>query len=109
MHLSNGINEECVKEMKKIIRANISSAGILDKSSVMAGLQVFRNMPRSPTYLSPAQIFGGFRFKTACLLFVSDWCLNNIVKCCCKKSATFVGKNNLKKFNETYLCCIQVK
>ena len=59
MPRSNGIPEECVKEMKKIIMAKISSAGVLDKSSALTGLQMFRNMPWSPTDLSPAQfIFG---------------------------------------------------
>jgi hypothetical protein len=27
----------------------------------------------------------------------------------CKKSATFVGKSKVKKFNHNYLYCIQVK
>ena len=59
MSRSNGVAEECVKEMKKIIRANISGAGILDQSSALAGLIMFRNTPRSPTDLSPAQILFG--------------------------------------------------
>ena len=63
MPRSNGIAEECVKEMKKIVRANISSSGILDKSSALAGLQMFRNTPRSPTDLSPAQILFGHSIR----------------------------------------------
>jgi hypothetical protein len=49
--------------MKKIIRANVSSAGVLDKSSAIAGLQMFRNTPRSPTDLSPAQIIFGHKIR----------------------------------------------
>jgi hypothetical protein len=63
MPRSNGIAVEYVKEMKKIIRANVSSAGVLDKSSVMAGLQIFWNMPRSWTDLSPAQIIFGHQIQ----------------------------------------------
>ena len=59
MSRSKGVAEECVKEMKKIIRANISGAGILNQSSALAGLIMFRNTPRSPTDLSPAQILFG--------------------------------------------------
>jgi hypothetical protein len=39
MPRSNGITKECVKEMKTI-RANFSSAGVLGKSSAVAGLQM---------------------------------------------------------------------
>ena len=63
MSRSNGIAEECVKEMKKIVRANISSAGILDQASALAGLIMFRNTPRSPTDLSPAQILFGHTIR----------------------------------------------
>ena len=59
MSRSNGIAEEAVKEMKKIIRANVSASGILDKASALSGLQMFRNTARSPTDLSPAQIIFG--------------------------------------------------
>ncbi len=59
MSRSNGVAEEAVKEMKKIIRANVSQAGVLDRQSTVAGLMMFRNTPRSPTNLSPAQIIFG--------------------------------------------------
>ena len=59
MPRSNGIAEEAVKEMKKIIRANVSGSGILNKASALSGLQMFRNTPRSPSDLFPAQIIFG--------------------------------------------------
>ena len=59
MPRSNGVAEAAVKQMKKIIRANISSNGVLDRASALAGLQLFRNTPRSPNGESPAvMIFG---------------------------------------------------
>jgi hypothetical protein len=59
MSRSNGVAEEAVKEMKKIIRANISPIGVLNRPSTVAGLMMFRNTPRSPTDLSPAQLIFG--------------------------------------------------
>jgi hypothetical protein len=59
MSRSNGVAEEAVKEMKKIIRANISPLGVLNRPSTVAGLMMFRNTPRSPTDLSPAQLIFG--------------------------------------------------
>jgi transposase InsO family protein len=59
MPRSNGHAEATVKQMKKLIQANLGPNGILIRSSAMAGLQVFRNTPREPTELSPAvMIFG---------------------------------------------------
>ncbi len=49
--------------MKKIVRANMSSTGVLNKASTLAGLQMFRNTPRSPTDLSPAQIIFGHHIR----------------------------------------------
>ena len=63
MSRSNGIAEECVKEMKKIVRANVSGSGISDRSSTLSGLQMFRNTPRSPTGLSPVQILFGHEIR----------------------------------------------
>jgi hypothetical protein len=59
MSRSNGIAESNVKDMKKIIRANISTNGILDKASALNGLLTFRNTPRSATGKSPAEIIFG--------------------------------------------------
>jgi hypothetical protein len=60
MPRSNGHAEAAVKVMKKMIAANISSNGILNKPATMKGLMVFRNTPRSPSNKSPAElIFGG--------------------------------------------------
>jgi hypothetical protein len=59
MSNSNGVAEEAVKEMKKIIRANVSPSGVLNRPSTVAGLMMFRNTPRSPTDLSPAQLIFG--------------------------------------------------
>ena len=59
MPRSNGIAESAVKEMKKIVRANVSPNGILNRSSAMSGLQMFRNTPRSGTGESPAKILFG--------------------------------------------------
>ena len=59
MPRSNGVAESCVKEMKKLIRANISSNGVLDRASTTAGLQLFRNTPRSGTGESPAMLIFG--------------------------------------------------
>jgi hypothetical protein len=59
MSRSNGVAEEAVKEMKKIIRANVSQAGVLDRPSTVSGLMMFRNTPRSPTNMSPAKMIFG--------------------------------------------------
>ena len=59
MPRSNGIAENGVKEMKKLIRANLSSNGILNRSSAMSGLQMYRNTPRSGSGESPAMLIFG--------------------------------------------------
>ena len=51
--------DEAVEEMKKIIRANVSQAGVLDRPSAVSGLMMFRNTPRSPTNMSPAKMIFG--------------------------------------------------
>jgi hypothetical protein len=56
MSRSNGVVEESAKEAKKLIGANISPAGIIDKQSMVAGLMMFRNTPRKPINMSPAQL-----------------------------------------------------
>jgi hypothetical protein len=57
---SNGVAESAVKEMKKIIRAVFDNrTRMLDKSGLAAALLMFRNTPRSPTDLSPAQLVFG--------------------------------------------------
>ena len=49
-----------MKEMKKIVRGTfVHSSGKLDKSSAAAGILLFRNTPRTPTDLSPAQMLFG--------------------------------------------------
>ena len=63
MSNSNGVAEEAVKEMKKIIKANTSTSGVLDESSASSGLMMFRNTARSPTDLSPAQILFGHAIR----------------------------------------------
>ena len=59
MSRSNGLAEAAVKAMKKIIRANVSPAGVLDRPSTVAGLMMFRNTPREPLNMSPAQLIFG--------------------------------------------------
>ena len=59
MPRSNGVAESGVKEMKKLIRANLSSSGILNKASAISGIQMFRNTPRTTTGESPAQLIFG--------------------------------------------------
>jgi hypothetical protein len=57
---SNGVAESAVKEMKKIIRAVFDNkTRTLDKSGLAAAMLMFRNTPRSPTDLSPAQLVFG--------------------------------------------------
>jgi hypothetical protein len=57
---SNRVAEETVKEMKKIIRATfIFQMGKLDAESASAGLLMFRNTPRSPFNLCPAEMLFG--------------------------------------------------
>jgi hypothetical protein len=57
---SNGVAESAVKEMKKIIRAVFNNkTRTLDKSGLAAAMLMFRNTPRSPTDLSPAQLVFG--------------------------------------------------
>jgi len=56
---SNGIAENAVKEMKKLIRGNFRvSTGKLDESA-KASILLFRNTPREPSGLSPAQMLFG--------------------------------------------------
>ena len=59
MPRSNGIAEVNVKEMKKLIRANISTNGVLDRASTLNGLLTFRNTPRAGTGKSPAELIFG--------------------------------------------------
>jgi hypothetical protein len=42
---SNGIAESGIKEMKKLIRADLSTNDVLNMPSAIAGLQMFRNTP----------------------------------------------------------------
>jgi hypothetical protein len=57
---SNGVAESAVKEMKKIIRATFNNqTRMLDKSGFAAAMLMFRNTPRLPTDLSPAQLVFG--------------------------------------------------
>ena len=56
---SNGVVESAVKEMKEIVRVNVSANRILNHSSAMSGLQMFCNTSRSGTGESPAQILLG--------------------------------------------------
>ena len=61
---SNGVAEETVKEMKKIIRATFDhKTGRLDLPSANAGLLLFRNTPRAPFNLSPAELLFGQRLR----------------------------------------------
>jgi hypothetical protein len=59
MPRSNGIAEFGVKEMKKLIRSNLSWNGILNKASAMSGIQMFRNNPRSAMGEFPARLIFG--------------------------------------------------
>ena len=59
MPRSNGIAESGVKEMKKLIRGHLSSNGVLNRASLLSGLQMFRNTPRSGTGESPAMLLFG--------------------------------------------------
>ena len=63
MPRSNGIAEAAVKEMKKIIRANLTSSGNVDTQSLLSGLLMFRNTPRSPTNKSPAELLFGRQIR----------------------------------------------
>ena len=63
MPRSNGVAEAAVKEMKKLIRANIKSSGTIDTQSTLAGLIMFRNTPRSPTNKSPAELLFGRQIR----------------------------------------------
>jgi hypothetical protein len=57
---SNGVAESAVKEMKKIICAVFDNrTRTLNKPGLAAALLMFRNTPRSPTDLSPAQLVFG--------------------------------------------------
>jgi hypothetical protein len=61
---SNGIAEETVKEMKKIIRATFCHrTGKLDAPSANAGLLLFRNTPCAPFDLSPAELLFGQKIR----------------------------------------------
>jgi hypothetical protein len=59
MPRSNGVAESGVKEMKKLIQANLSSSGILNIASAISGIQMFRNTPQTTTGESPAQLIFG--------------------------------------------------
>jgi hypothetical protein len=59
MPRSNGHAEAAVKQMKKLIRANVSTNGVLNSQSCLAGLQVFRNTARSPSGISPNELVFG--------------------------------------------------
>ena len=63
MPRSNGVAEAAVKEMKKLIRANLKSSGTIDTQSTLAGLIMFRNTPRSPTNKSPAELLFGRQIR----------------------------------------------
>ena len=63
MPRSNGHAEAAVKQMKKLIQANLSSNGILNRQSALAGLQVFRNTPRQPSGKSPAELIFGHKIR----------------------------------------------
>ena len=57
---SNGIAEEAVKEMKKIISATFDAdRSRLKQSELAAALLLFRNTPRAPTDLSPSEMVFG--------------------------------------------------
>ena len=59
-HQSNGIAEEAVKEMKKIISATFDAErSRLKQSELAAALLLFRNTPRAPTNLSPSEMVFG--------------------------------------------------
>lgn len=59
---SNGVAEEAVKEMKKLIRGTFDSrTGKLDLPSICAGMLLFRNTPRAPHNLSPSELLFGQR------------------------------------------------
>ena len=63
MPRSNGHAEAAVKQMKKLIQANLSSNGVLNRQSALAGLQVFRNTPRQPSGKSPAELIFGHKIR----------------------------------------------
>ena len=63
MPRSNGVAEAAVKEMKKLIRANLTSTGTIDMQSTLTGLMMFRNTPRFPTGRSPAQLLFGRQIR----------------------------------------------
>jgi hypothetical protein len=61
---SNGIAEETVKDMKKIIRTTFCHrTGKLDAPSASAGLLLFRNTPLAPFDLSPAELLFGQKIR----------------------------------------------
>jgi hypothetical protein len=59
MPRSNGVAEAGVKELKKLIRANLTTSANIDTQSLLAGLIMFRNTPRNPTNKSPAELLFG--------------------------------------------------
>ena len=59
MPRSNGHAEAAVKQMKKLIKGNLTSNGRLDRRSFLAGMQMFRNTPRHPSGQSPNQLIFG--------------------------------------------------
>ena len=63
MPRSNGHAEAAVKQMKKLIKANLTTNGRLDRNSCLAGLQVFRNTPRQPSGESPNELIFGRKVR----------------------------------------------
>jgi hypothetical protein len=63
MPRSNGVAEAAVKEMKKLIRANLTTSANIDTQSLLAGLIMFRNTPRNPTNKSPAELLFGRQIR----------------------------------------------
>ena len=59
MPRSNGHAEAAVKQMKKLIKANLTTNGKLNRRSCLAGLHIFRNNPRQPSGESPNQLVFG--------------------------------------------------
>ena len=61
---SNGIAENSVKEMKKLIRGTFNhSAGRVNEEDFSAGILLFRNTPCSPTNRSPAETLFGRQIR----------------------------------------------
>ncbi len=63
MPRSNGVAEAAVKEIKKLIRANLTASSNIDTQSLLAGLIMFQNTPRNPTNKSPAELLFGRQIR----------------------------------------------